>query len=476
MKKGWLWALAVVVGLALAIPAMAVDFSISGMNNIGYRIYRNTASGPDQLWDDHVYTNWTQRTHLRFNVKASEDLMGSVLFRMDSFPHAWGTTKSGQNAMGTWTAEQVAVEVKESYIDFKIPGIDTPVWVRAGVQGFAIRPWAFLLAYGGGISVRGSCDVADGKLGYGAGWGKILEYDENAETDEQKTSASLFYALLDYKGKGPMGFGAYVAVVTGEADDYDNVVGANVDGDIWWIGFYSDGKIGPVNYNLDVIFNTGSEDAKGAGQDYDYSGWMARAVLTYPYDRFNFGLGGAYVSGEDHGDADDIEGFVGVPGMETHGPNADSVVVLGGWNGGPGPMGDIGKTTLPMTQSTVGIMGLATEGWPGIWYVRLFADYKALDWLTLKAQVAYFGDTVEDGNAFEGATSSKYDDDDIGFEVDLGATVNIYKNLTWNLAFGYLFAGDACDGKGRYIEEEDTYITKTSDDPYGFISTLIFTF
>jgi hypothetical protein len=102
--------------------------------------------------------------------------------------------------------------------------------------------------------------------------------------------------------------------------------------------------------------------------------------------------------------------------------------------------------------------------------VRLFADYKALQWLTLSGQVAYWGDTEKYGNALEGVvTDKKYDDKDIGLEVNLGAKIDIYKNLAWRLVFGYLFAGSAADGK-------TSATGKKYDDPYAFVSTLIYTF
>jgi len=466
MKRGWLIGLVALIGVAFVAPAMAADLSVSGYMNIGYRAYQNTAAGPNRLTDDHVYTDWVQRVDLGFTIKASDDLRGFVDLYLDSWPYRWGTTQSGANAMGKWGAEQATVEVKQAYIDFKIPGIQCPTWVRAGVQYFMLRPVVFLAAPGSGISFRSSMPFGDGTFGLSGGWGKIRDFDEGSQ------SANLFYLAGDYKAKAGISGGLYVTLATGERR-----AGVKMDdGNIWWIGLYSDGKVGPANYNLDVIYNTGKEDYSVA-QDIKYNGWLARVVLTYPYEQFNFGLGGLYVSGANYKKVQKgkYTGFALPYGTETMGPNADSVIVLGGWNGGPGPMGDAGMTTVPWTQQRVtgSQFDLACRGWPGIWGVRLFADYKANKWLTLSGQVAYWGDTVKYGNAFEGTFGTpidrKYDKDDIGFEVDLGAKIDIYKNLTWRLTFGYLFAGDAADGKTAANE-------KKADDPYAFISTLIYTF
>jgi len=483
MKRGWLIGLVVLVGLALAAPAMSADLSATGYMGIGYRAYQNVGA-----WNDHVTTEWVQRFELFFHAKASEDLKGVVRFRMDSIPNPWGTIAQGQNSIGYWGSEQASVEVKEAYLDFKIPGIQCPTWVRAGVQFFSLRPEVFLYPAGPGISFGSNIPLADGTLGLSGGWGKIREYDDgatwNATTGRPGAgaeSANLFFLAGDYKAKAGISGGLYVALATGER----KVTGASMDkGNVWWIGLYSDGKVGPVNYNLDVIYNTGKEDysrlqdIKYNGwlarvQDIKYNGWLARAVLTYPYQNFNFGLGGLYVSGvnwEKFREKGKYNGFVLPPGTETFGPNSDSLIVLSGWGTGPGIVGDIGWWTVPKSLAPISGMDLARRGWPGVWGVRLFADYKALQWLTLSGQVAYWGDTEKYGNALEGVvTDKKYDDKDIGLEVNLGAKIDIYKNLAWRLVFGYLFAGSAADGKTKAGD-------KKYDDPYAFVSTLIYTF
>ena len=100
----------------------------------------------------------------------------------------------------------------------------------------------------------------------------------------------------------------------------------------------------------------------------------------------------------------------------------------------------------------------------GYWLARLFAEYQALPWLKVMGLVAYVGDTTEDGNTWGTATdatktSGQQDDDDVGWEFDLGAEIQIYKNLKYNIAFGYLFAGDALD-------VNDGTANSSIDDPW----------
>ncbi|RLA94366.1 MAG: hypothetical protein DRG69_05425 [Deltaproteobacteria bacterium] len=327
--------------------------------------------------------------------------------------------------------------MKNVYIDFRIPGIETPVWARVGVQPFAIRPLVFLYADGAGITGRASFDVNDGKLTLGAGWGKVIEADLQSP---EEYDADLYYALLDYKKKG-FGFGLYGVLQFLDRRNED-------DCNVWWIGVYSDGKVGPVNYNFDFVYDGGSEDEA----DVDLSGWLVRAVVTYPYEKFKFGLGGLYVSGDDVDDTDDYTEFIAPYWSEAAGINADSAIVIGGWGSDFVSVGDAGFHN-PAT-----VYG---RDWLGIWGVRLFAEYKALDWLTLMGQVSYWGDTTEDGDSFGRGD----DDDDIGWELAVGAHVQIYKNLKLRTAFGYLIAGDATD-QG----------TESIDDPYVWVTTLAYTF
>lgn len=387
MKKAWLWGLAIVLGLALAAPAMAIDWSATGFMSTGFYITRNveaSAYSPPPTFDKYVGSpggdptavgaiteDWDDfvkmRSRLKVTARANENLYGVMYFEMDAMSYPWGSTGSGEgDNIGNWGADEEAVEIKNVYVDFRIPGIETPVWARVGVQPFAIRPLVFLYADGAGITGRAKFDVDDGKLSLGAGWGKIREYDKMGSYD-----ADLYYGILDYKKKG-FGFGLYGVF------QFMDRRGGQDDFELWWVGAYSDGKVGPVNYNFDFVYDGGSDDQR----DVDYSGWLVRAVVTYPYEEFKFGLGGIYVSGNDVSDSDDYTEFKAPFWSEAAGINNDSAIVIGGWCTSFAAVGDAGFHNPGVTY---------VRDWMGIWGVRLFAEYKALDWLTLMGQVSYWG-------------------------------------------------------------------------------------
>jgi hypothetical protein len=78
------------------------------------------------------------------------------------------------------------------------------------------------------------------------------------------------------------------------------------DAQMWWYGLYMDGKLGPVDVNLDGIMDRGkvmprvsywgADPPVGVGlpgaffiPDVKYRGWAARAKIDFPWDKFNFG-------------------------------------------------------------------------------------------------------------------------------------------------------------------------------------------
>jgi len=445
MKKAWIGVLAVVLGLAMALPAAAIDWSAKGfIVNVG-ALYKNVGSSALQSWTDWTGGYVRTRGRLFITARASENLYGVFGFEIDA--SRWGRTGKDPNApggdAGAWGADQTAVEVKHMYVDFKIPGIDVPVWMRLGVQPFAVRPVVFLSRDGSGVLIRSKVEGVT-LQGF---FGMIKDEQTNGNDFEDKDSAEIYGVYGDVKiPNTDLKAGAYVvwADVRGGAlnlTHYDN-------GSYWWIGGFTQGKVGPVKAEFDVFYNGGTIDAESGttAKDKDIDAWVVRGVLTYPYDKFNLGVGGYYATGDDES-TNDLENAQ-YPGSTEGYPSKDLLVIYGNWMGATYALGPT-------------FIGPRAEEC-GIWYARGFVFYQALDWLNLGFQVAYIGDTVEDGDNW-GTDAS--DDDDIGWEFDVGAKVKVYKNLTWTTAFGYLVAGDALDQAGGDPE-----------DPWLVVSSLAYTF
>ena len=127
-------------------------------------------------------------------------------------------------------------------------------------------------------------------------------------------------------------------------------------------------------------------------------------------------------------------------------------------------MGDWGLCCPQGTHNVTGFYNPLSHTGSGLWYVRAFADYQVLSWLKLMANVGYVGDTVDNGDQF----GSDLDDDDvIGWELDAGVQIKIYKNLDLSSVFGYLIGGKALVS----MADGDR-----AQDPWMWVTTLSYAF
>lgn len=468
MKKGLLVLMISGLMVALAAPAMAVDWSAGGYIRIGTAYYKNidhedgVPLPTNAAWNED--NAWVQmRTRVKLTARASEDLYGVLYFEMDST--RWGEADTGRNAMGAWNADQVAVEVKNVYIDFRVPP-KLPIWIRAGVQNIKIRPNVFFERDAAGITARIKIDPI--KLAITPMYLKRFEGLDHTQADDRD-----FYAIDLNLPIGPVQVGGYFLwdAVRQWPTNED-------DGHFWWLGAYSDGSIGPVQYNLDFSYSGGTHDFDTA-PDIDIEGWLVRVAASYVWNKLTVGAGGWYSSGDDY-DTTDFEGYAlpepqsGAPGA----PNEDILILMGGWYGtggmnddGPSFVGAYGRYGWPASPSPTG------SQFGGFWYIRCFADYQVFNWLKIGGQIAYIGDTSKHGDTFGTSREAPFgptdlnDNSEIGWEFDIGASIKVYKNLTYNLAFGYLIAGDALDhwdtGSGT---------NASGQDPWAFITRLEYKF
>lgn len=498
MKKALLIGLAVCLGVALAAPAMAIDWSATGYIAIGFMYDKNIPSGNgdalvvampvigaapswgsptrggamhDDWNDENAYVH--TRGHLKLTARASEDLFGVFHFEMDS--NLWGDDTAGRNSIGAWGTDQVAVEVKNVYIDFRVPP-KLPVWIRAGMQTFLIRPGWFFVRDGAGLSGRIMIDPV--KLMIRPMWGHMSEGSIWRSDDIDLYAVDMSLPI------GPVKVGGFFLYQT----DREVTLNQSDPVGIWWIGAYANAKVGPVNVMLDFAYDQGEYDSNIPNGDIDFQGWGLRGVADATFGIFNVGIGGLYFSGGDARDFAtsptdrDYDWFVR-PGSAECGGTLDDSVIFGGWHSWHGP--GVGHVNTPQQWQSLwnsGIRSPATGAtyafdpyYSGIWGLRAFGTVQPLNWLQVHFQVAYWGDTTDAGDtwgsAYDNLAGWYEDNDEIGWEFDIGATVNVYKNLTFKTAFGYLVAGSALDQWNPNAADNDD-----PSDPWAWHSSLAYTF
>jgi hypothetical protein len=477
MKKALLIGLALGLVVAGAVPALAVDLTASGFIGVAGTLFRNANAGPGMAFyvapgyypgtipvlnvpfpspasaftpNDEMGSTLTGRAELQFMVQASEDLYGVFKFRMASEgANRWGTA-------GNWGQEggsSISVAVQHLYMDFRVPP-KLPLWFRIGLQNIFIRGWTFMCEDVPAVSARVMIDPI--KLSVTGYFAKLID----ASATEATTGAE-FYAV---DAKIPLSFGS-VNIAPGMFFAYQNERWAlNVpDPDaqkLWWLGVNVDGGIGPVNMQVDFIYNGGTLENTTI-PDQDYGSWLVCGQVSFVWQKLQVGVGGRYTKGENV-ENNDIESFQ-LPGSggynsESMAVSGDFVVFDNGWMmPGPGWPANIGLIDGP------------NNFWFGYWDIRGFVYYNIFDWLKVGAQVGYIGDTVSGvaGGVGGDAIGTDADDDDsIGWEMDFGVNVQIYQNLALHTAFGYLFANKALSQAGGVKPQ----------DPWGWQSRIMYMF
>jgi len=476
-------------------PAGASIYGVAGPG--AAYIVKQTATGVSQGLDRKI-SYWDSRMSLRFDAVMGKELSATLQFEIDA--GRWGGGKTGivnnmrdAGGVGYWSTDRTAIEVKYMYMDVGLPyfGIPVPMTLRVGAQPLAIRPWFFQATDGMGISAGIKIDPVNinplyFKPAEGVDWmaddTDIYGVQVNAKVGTFTVGGyGLYYNMNSY----PMWVAQPAAVATIAALGPIAPQGSSsFKSDFWWIGFYADGKAGPVNIQLDAAYDHGRVHNSSA-EDVKYRGWAARAKVDFPWERFNFGAIGMYASGSD---ADKTSGS-GLPGTSTAASAIDGRFSrrVSGW------MVPVGSENGAANGESVVIYGMEAgasggQGWAvnhnydqhskgafgGTWFAKLYGSYSVTPWYKVTFQGLYIGDTTKNGNTFGNALSSngtRRDDKTIGVELDMINEIAIYKNLTFKLFGGYMWAGTAMD-----IQNPVTGTRFSMHNPWAIRTRLLYSF
>lgn len=470
-----------------------LDFRASGFIDAQSLYFRNVSAAgnvygppaatflPGGAQFDKVNSGMMTRGHLRFDAVYGKEVSGTIFFEMDST--RWGDTGRpaaagrGETA-GRWGGDETAIEIKNLFFTFAIPGIPVPMQATAGLQPLVVRPKVFLATDGTGVKLDTRIDPATISLF----WFKALE-GKDASADDVDVYGLQASAKIDKITVG--GYGFYYNMNTYPVDSSAVLAyGASPASraDFWWIGLYADGKAGPVDLNFDFVYNRGEVEKRGApsatAPDVKFRGWISRLKVDFPWEKMNFGGVGVYATGADRkktaagaipgatvdaafggGPSTKVGAYV-VPPFSEQFAFGDAIVIQTEWNRAMS-----GFRTASGTNVNRGAFG-------GTWMAQLYGSFKATPWYKVTLKGMYLGDTTTNGNTIGNARSAgkPRDDKTIGWEFDLINEINIYRNLKWDIGFGYLFAGDALD----YNVAGNA--NKSPKDPYILLTKLTFTF
>jgi hypothetical protein len=380
------------------------------------------------------------------------------------------------------------------FLTFGMPWIPIPVTVQGGIIPMAIRPGAFLATDGPGIQAAVKVDPATIRLI----WMKAVENKDWAADDADlyaiEASAKIStmtvggYALNFNMNSYPAGDGQAALpnpnTVPAATLPAGAVVGEpNFSSNMWWYGIYATGKLGPVNLSADLVFNKGKvEDRRNLSpkaRDVDYSGWGGILNVSYPWEKFNFGVATIYGSGADQKKTN----ANGLPGSTVANGTAISSKV-GAFIVPAGTEGSVGHSLIlcgaGINRMNTGFEPAAATtharaSFGGLWINKLYGSFKATPAYTVTLEAMYVRDTTKNGNTIGNAvktgTTIPRNDSDIGWEFDLFNEVQLYKNLKFAFGGGILLAGDAMD-----YRVGTTTTNKSPKNPWIITSNLTYSF
>jgi len=377
MKKLAVVLFVALLGLAFTAPAFALENVFGGYWRARF-VSMESFNGSDN--DPGDIQQVDTRTRLYYTAVINDNLKFVNKFEMDS---VWGV---GGTSYGDIGADGIAVEVKNSYIDFNTAGAN----FKIGTMGGTIqRGFIFADDFSG---------IVASMNGFTLIYGKVAENGDGPGEEAQMYNAS--YAL-DMDGvkitpnftyvDGPFSTDAYFLGL-----DVDATLGGAA---VWATLIYEGGELSPTS-DLSAFL-------VAAGFDMSMSDMLGIHGQAF------------YSTGEDLTDTDpDYDGFVDA----TTGASYYWAEIMG-------------YGTFDENASAGAVFD--NDIISGIYAINFGLTYAASDQLKFTGDLWYAALTEDDVN---GETS-------LGTEIDLVADYTVVEGLNLKLVAAYLFAGDATTGK-----------------------------
>jgi len=459
-----------------------------------------------------------ERFRLRFDAIMGKQVSGTFFFEANSnrWGDRYGTYLGEKNQMGNWNADAVALQIKNAFITFAVPPIiPVPVTVNIGVLPLAMRPTVVNYTDGSGMNVIFKPDPAIITFQ----WMKALENEDWAADDcdvySMKAQVNVgtltlggyfeYYKMNTYPFTNAMSYNPATGTWTNmtPSGSFQNTTYwatpiVNQTAAVGWYGLFADGKVGPINLNLDFVYDSGhvaphaNMTANADASKVNYGGWLTRLAFDYPWEKFNFGFVGMYASGADmkktspNGYSGDpvannpaVNGWARRVGSYIVPPNAEvgwddeSIVFYGTAANGINRM-----LTGYMNPGSNGAT-LARGPYGGTWFAKFYAQMKPAPWYRVTFLGMYIGDTTQNGNTIGNAVNpngTPRHDATIGWEFDIFNDIQIYKNLIFRAGFGYLIAGAAMDYQDTRFLPSSANVNVHPSNPWALTTKLMFVF
>ena len=465
--------LAVLMMMAIAIPALAADVKIKGDFNNRFCVYtdhndwldsekgvlRDGTSG--ETWGEAKYRMWFDATTNDGKVK------GVWAFEVGALEYGKPSgDPAGKSTGGSYSGDTINVETRWLYTDFQLPWACEKARVRMGLQPFKANSYFWAETIMGVTS-----DIAAGPVNLNFAWLRPVR-DETKDDDDDVEDLDAFYARVNFKPADGIKAGVFGVYMTGDSDASAPVTGSKsisqyyqvkhfanqYDFDLFTIGTDGKANFGNVFVNWDLMYQDGSVDGANFNEtykfgkttwdynpgvtntntDFDVCAYFAHFDVGFKMDNMKFTYTFWYASGDDDASDGDFDGFLSVDIDRT-----DSICLMEG-----------GFLDDDYFSENIGMLD------KGMIFNKLTFDYKASKKLSLSAAVLYMM-TAEDIEYIDG-DGNMQKEDELGLEFDVCLKYKLYDNLEFAINAGYLFAGDAMD----FYERDSASDSALANYPY----------
>jgi hypothetical protein len=226
----------------------------------------------------------------------------------------------------------------------------------------------------------------------------------------------------------------------------------------WWAAVGGGFRPGNWNFSAQGVYVGGKRDfaiETATQKDMDYKAFAVEGAVKYQIGPGMFlGVEGFYSSGNDADKNDEISLYQDATASE-----------------GRSIFGNDRTVFFWMNAAQMGYYHNTVLDFAGMWYGRANFEFSPLAWLRFNLNYLYIGDNTKGTpgpgkvvNSPLGARTDK-DEKDVGQEINLITTFNIYKNFVYNVGIYYFIPGAVFDTA-----------TKSADESYGLNSKLIYAF
>lgn len=478
MKKGLVIIAAALFVAAMALPAAAVDMSISGYYQVRGFYQSNADRGTITPWDNPTPGDIPTIGTTNFTYGSPEAWWDHFLCLEPVFTitdnlklhtaigifnnQMWGSSKTsgacscaGEVGVDAFGADATNISWDAAYIEWATPKGTLMVGRMAGNYIY-FTDWA-------------NTEMCLDRIEYtspvwnGFGLNAFMEKRQEKSATSGNNAADEDidrYSLVFSYARPCYSIGAGINYVRDRSSSHPSATGWKADQYDYVFGLTANDPTNTWFFEGELMINDGDyTDYYGATQDIDRSGWGYYVNLGMKKEALTVGIATAFTSGDDN----DIDSDYDVG--PASGLDFQPLYIV------YGPYGNILNTSLMDTTRKAGYSNVTKFGAPevdggandtatGSQVYWLYADYQVNPQLALHSALGMaYADKIN---------SSLYQDDEFGTELDLGLKYQLMSNLAYELHFGYLWTGDFFKGAAA-----DNY---TTDDVYQIDHSLTLSF